>query len=53
MKRPALARDPEADPFGPWDFVEIWNPCAGHGDECMCPVCAGETPEDYGYDGDW
>lgn len=57
----------DEDPFGPWEFVEIWNQCGGYGDECTvgrctgvdstckccCPVCLGETPEDYGYEGDW
>jgi hypothetical protein len=66
-RRPALAWDPEADPFGPWEYVEAGDLCRGHGDGCMwsrctgrestcrccCPVCLGETPEDYGFDGDW
>jgi hypothetical protein len=63
-RNPTHAWDPETDPFGPWEFVEIWNQCAGHGDECMfnrctgrdstcrccCPVCVGGLPEDYGFD---
>lgn len=57
----------EADPFGPWEYVEPDDRCRGHGDgcswsrctgrestcKCCCPVCLGETPEDYGYDGDY
>ena len=57
----------EEDPFGPWEFVEADDRCRGHGDgcmwshctgrestcRCMCPVCLGETPQDYGFDGDY
>jgi hypothetical protein len=64
VKRPAFAWDPEVDPFGPWEYVEVDDRCRGHGDACMfnrctgrestcrccCPVCLGETPEDYGFD---
>jgi hypothetical protein len=33
----------------------MFNHCTGREStcQCMCPVCLGERPEDYGYDGDW
>lgn len=66
-RQPLVDRDPEADPFGPWEYVEAGDLCFGYGDECMwnrctgrestcrcmCPVCLGETPQDYGFDGDY
>lgn len=56
----------EEDPFGPYEFVETWNQCSGYGDrcmwnrcsgqgetcKCMCPVCVGDDPHTWGYDGD-
>lgn len=55
----------EEDPFGPWEYVEAADTCLGAQDHCMwgrctqrestcrccCPVCAGDTPDVYGYDG--
>lgn len=35
----------------------MWGPqrCTGRENtcRCMCPVCLGETPQDYGFDGDY
>lgn len=55
------------DLFGSWEYVGMDAPCRGYGGgcmwgrcsgledtcTCMCPVCLGETPEDYGFEGDW
>lgn len=57
----------DEDPFGPYEYVEAGDQCRGYGEvctwnrctgrestcRCMCSVCLGETPEDYGYEGDW
>lgn len=57
----------DEDPFGPWEYVELSDQCRGFGDECTwshctgrestckccCPVCAGDDPSVYGYDGDY
>lgn len=69
--RRAADEEPEPvrdeDPFGPWEYVEIWAQCPGHGDgcmwsrctgrestcKCMCPVCVGDDPHIWGYDGDY
>lgn len=57
----------DGDPFGPWEYVEIWDQCPGHGDECMfnrctgrestcrccCPVCVGDDVDTWGCDSEY
>ena len=68
MRRlPQIVWDPEADPFGPWEYVELSDRCRGHEDECMwnrctgrestcqclCPVCVGDDPDTWGCDSEY
>jgi hypothetical protein len=55
----------EADPFGPYEYVEVDDRCQGaEGDcgwgrctqrdstcRCCCPVCCGDDLDTWGYDG--
>ena len=64
---PRATRDLEADPFGPYEYVEAGDRCIGAEGECawgrctqrgstcrcLCPVCVGDTPDVWGYDGDY
>jgi hypothetical protein len=72
-RRPVHPQDPraqldlEADPFGPYEYVEPGARCRGAEGECgngrctqredscrcMCPACCGDTPDVWGYDGDY
>lgn len=57
----------EEDPFGPYEYVEagarcqgaeglcMWGRCPQRDSECRCccPVCVGDDPHTWGYDGDY
>jgi hypothetical protein len=55
----------DEDPFGPYEFVEVDDRCAGAEGlcgwerctqrestcRCCCPTCAGDDLDTWGYDG--
>ncbi|MFD7922570.1 hypothetical protein ACFV3R_25500 [Streptomyces sp. NPDC059740] len=59
------AAQQEEDPFGPYEYVEADDRCRGAEGHCMwdrctqrqsvcrclCPVCVGDDPHTWGYDG--
>ena len=60
-----MASTAEADPFGPYEYVEPDDRCQGAEGQCMwdrcpqrdsvcrcfCPVCVGDDLDTWGYDG--
>jgi hypothetical protein len=51
----AARREAETAPCPGHEDTCMWNRCTGREStrQCMCPVCVGDTPEVWGYDGDY